>query len=239
MSQPIGMRRERNGPRRPLATWLTVILLLIGVAFGWFLLPLREWAEAFSTWVQSLGPLGPVFFLIAYAVAVMALVPATAVTLAAGLAYGLWAVPLVLAAATIGSAAAFLISRYLVGDKVRRMLVDLPRSRAIHDAVGRGGWKLLFLLRLSPLMPFSVMNYLLGTTELSLWTYVSATFLGVIPALVLYVYLGALGRTAIAGETGGTIRWFALIFGLAAAAAAIIYVGRRAAAELRKSGFTT
>ncbi|MFI5013531.1 MAG: TVP38/TMEM64 family protein [Hyphomicrobiales bacterium] len=225
--------------RRPLAAWLAIVLLLIGAAFGWFLLPLHEWADAFSSWVQGLGVLGPAFFLIAYVVAVVALVPASAMTLAAGLAFGFWAVPLVLAAATIGSAVAFLIARYVVGDKVRSLLAGLPRSKAVYDAVGRGGWKMLFLLRLSPLMPFSVMNYLLGTTELSLWTYVSATFLGVIPALILYVYLGALGRAAIAGDSGGTIRWIVLIFGLAAAAAAIVYVGRKAAAELRKSGVTT
>ena len=95
---------------------------------------------------------------------------------------------------------------------------------------------MLFLLRLSPLMPFGALNYLLGATEMAWTTFASATFVGVIPAIALYVYLGTRGRAAIAGEAGGIVRWLLLILGLTAGALAVAFVARRAAAELARLG---
>jgi uncharacterized membrane protein YdjX (TVP38/TMEM64 family) len=227
---------RKAGHAGAVVVWLAAGLVLIGAAFGWFLLPLREWAEEFNAWIPSIGAWGPVTFLFAYVVAVVALVPASALTLAAGLTFGFWAFPLVLLAATIGAAAAFLISRHIISGRMRRLLEDLPRAKAIYHAVGSGGWKMVWLLRLSPVMPFSVMNYVLGATELGFWPYICATLVGIMPALALYVYLGALGKATIDGAAGGTLRWLLLVMGLIATGAAILYVARRARAELRKAG---
>lgn len=219
---------------RSSTIWFVFILLLLAVAFGWSLLPLREWARELDAWIHGLGPWGPVAFLLVYIMAVVLLVPASAMTLAAGLAYGLAAIPLVIVAATIGAAFAFLISRHFITDNVKRLTENHPKSKAIYKAVSGGGWQVVFLLRLSPIMPFSVLNYVLGATELRFWPFISATFVGIIPAVALYVYLGALGKAAIAGTMIGTARWVLLLLGLAATVLAILYIARRARAELDK-----
>jgi uncharacterized membrane protein YdjX (TVP38/TMEM64 family) len=217
--------------------WFVFVLLLLVVAFGWSLVPLREWARELDAWIHGLGAWGPIAFLLLYIMAVVLLVPASAMTLAAGLAFGLAAIPLVILAATIGAALAFLISGHFITDNVKRLSEGHPRSKAIYKAVSGGGWKVVFLLRLSPIMPFSVLNYVLGATELRFWPFVSATFVGIIPAVALYVYVGALGKAAIAGTMIGTARWLLLLLGLAATLLAILYIARRARAELEKGEF--
>jgi uncharacterized membrane protein YdjX (TVP38/TMEM64 family) len=215
--------------------WLAVALLLLVAACGWSLFPLREWAERLNAWILGLGVWGPITFFFISVMAVISLVPTSAVTIAAGVAFGLMGFPLVLVAATIGGACAFLIARHLATDQVKHLVEDLPRSKAIYNAVSDGGWKMVFLLRLSPIMPFSVLNYVLGATELRFWPFVSASFVGIIPAVALYVYLGALGEAVIVGEAIGTVRWLLLFLGLAATLVAVFYIVRKARAELEKA----
>ncbi len=219
---------------RPLSMWFALVLLLLCTAFGWSLLPLREWARELDAWVHGLGAWGPVAFLLVYVMAIVLLVPASAMTLAAGLTFGMAAIPLVIVGATIGAACAFLISRHFVTDNAKRLIEGHPRSEAIYKAVSGGGWKVVLLLRLSPIMPFSVLNYVLGATELRFWSFVSATIAGIIPAVALYVYVGALGKAAIAGTMIGTARWLLLFLGLAATLLAVLYIVRKARAELEK-----
>jgi uncharacterized membrane protein YdjX (TVP38/TMEM64 family) len=221
---------------RALAIRLAVIaLLFVGAALGWSLLPLKEWAAELSMWIQDLGAYGPIAFFLLVVVGVTALVPASALTLTAGLAFGFMAFPLILAAATIGAACAFLIARHIAADQVKHLVEDLPRSKAIYKAVSDGGWKMVLLLRLSPIMPFSVLNYVLGATELRFWPFVSASFVGIIPAVALYVYLGALGKAVVDGAAIGVARWLLLLFGLAATLAVMIHIARKARAELEKA----
>jgi uncharacterized membrane protein YdjX (TVP38/TMEM64 family) len=219
---------------RPLSMWFALALLLLCAAFGWSLLPLREWARELDAWIHGLGAWGPIAFLLVYVMAIVLLVPASAMTLAAGLAFGLAAIPLVIVAATIGAAFAFFIARHFITGNVKRLIEGRPRPEAIYKAVSGGGWQVVFLLRLSPIMPFSVLNYVLGATELRFWPFVSATFVGIIPAVALYVYLGALGKAAIAGTMIGTARWLLLLLGLAATLLAVLYIVRKARAELEK-----
>jgi uncharacterized membrane protein YdjX (TVP38/TMEM64 family) len=214
--------------------WFALVLLLLCVASGWSFLPLREWARELEAWIHSLGAWGPVAFLLIYVLAIVLLVPASAMTLAAGLAFGMAAVPLVIVAATMGATCAFLISRHFITNNVKRLIDGHPRSEAIYKAVSGGGWKVVLLLRLSPIMPFSLLNYVLGATELRFWPFFSATIAGIIPAVALYVYLGALGKAAIAGTMIGTARWLLLLLGLAATLVAVLYIIRKARAELQK-----
>ncbi|MBV8764817.1 MAG: TVP38/TMEM64 family protein [Hyphomicrobiales bacterium] len=217
-----------------LMIWLVVAALLLAAGFGWSLLPLREWVTGFDAWIQGLGIWGPIVFLLVYVIAIVLLVPASVMTLAAGLAFGLAAIPLVVVAASTGAALAFLLARHFIKRDVRRLIEGRPRAQAIYRAVSGGGWQVVFLLRLSPVMPFSVLNFVLGATELRFLPFVCATFVGIIPAVVLYVYVATLGKAAIAGTMIGTARWVLLLLGLAATLAAIIYIGRAARAELEK-----
>jgi uncharacterized membrane protein YdjX (TVP38/TMEM64 family) len=210
-------------------------LALAAIGFAWSVLPVRQWTDEFETSIQRLGAWAPVVFALVYVAAVVALVPASTVTLAAGLVFGFAGLPVAFASATIASACAFLISRYLIAGRMKRWVADLPKSRALYRAIGEGGWRIVLLLRLSPIMPFSILNYALGATEIRFWPYCLATLIGIIPALTFYVYLGALGEAALASAPLGLARTLLLLLGLVATLAAAVYLARKARAELAKA----
>jgi uncharacterized membrane protein YdjX (TVP38/TMEM64 family) len=145
---------------------------------------------AFSAWVDGLGVWGPVAFVAGYAIAAVAFVPGSLLTLAAGAIFGVGkGTALVLLAATLGASAAFLVSRYLVRGFVERRLAGNERFAAIDRAIGSEGRKIVFLLRLSPVFPFNLLNYALGLTRVRFADYVVAS-IGMLPGTLLYVYYG-------------------------------------------------
>ncbi len=158
----------------------------------------------FAEWVDGLGALGPVVFMVGYAVAVVGFVPGSVLTLAAGAIFGVLEGTLyVFLAAVLGSAGAFLVARYLARQAVERKLEGDQRFAAIDRAVGAQGRKIVFLLRLSPIFPFNLLNYALGLTRVRLADYLVAS-LGMIPGTLLYVYSGKLAGdvAAVAGGAG-------------------------------------
>ncbi len=145
---------------------------------------------AFSAWVDGLGVWGPVAFVGGYALAAVAFVPGSLLTLAAGAIFGLGkGTALVLIAATLGASAAFLVSRYLARGFVERRLAGNERFAAIDRAIGTQGRKIVFLLRLSPIVPFNLLNYALGLTRVRFADYLVAS-IGMLPGTLLYVYYG-------------------------------------------------
>lgn len=205
---------------------MVVAVVAAWLSFGGDPRPAIEWAERHGRW-------GMAAFVITYAVAVVALVPGSLLTLAAGALYGLTAgVPLVFAGAVLGACGAFLVSRYLARDWVERKLVRFPRFAAIDAAVATSGFTLVFLLRLSPVVPFTLLNYALGATRVRFRDYALAS-VGMLPATVLYVYSGSLARevAAAAGASDTApdgLRWVVLSVGLAATAAATVLITRAA-----------
>ena len=155
-------------------------------------------------------------------------------TISAGFAYGLWGLPIVLVAATTGASLAFLIARYAARDSVRRLVERRRKIPAIDQAIAEDGWKIAVLLRLSPLIPFNLQNYLLGVTAIRFRHFVAATIAGIVPGSVLFTCLGALGKTAL-GEVG-PVRCAFFGAGLLATAIAVILVARKARAKLHEAG---
>lgn len=206
-------------------------LLLLGRFLG-------DGIEPFKNWVAGLGALGPIVFILGYAVAVVAFAPASILTLAAGGIFGLaFGVVYVFIAAMLGSTAAFLVARYLARAAVEKRIEGEPRFAAIDRAVGREGRKIVFLLRLTPAIPFNVLNYALGLTKVGLADYLIAGF-GMIPGTFLYVYLGYLATetAAAAGGSGSAdaASWIVNILALVATVAVTVYVtviARRALSE--------
>lgn len=206
-------------------------LLLLGRFLG-------DSIEPFKNWVAGLGALGPIVFILGYAVAVVAFAPASILTLAAGGIFGLaFGVVYVFIAAMLGSTAAFLVARYLARAAVEKRIEGEPRFAAIDRAVGREGRKIVFLLRLTPAIPFNVLNYALGLTKVGLADYLIAGF-GMIPGTFLYVYLGYLATetAAAAGGSGSAdaASWIVNILALVATVAVTVYVtviARRALSE--------
>jgi len=197
-----------------------------------------EVVPRFVLWVESLGVWGPLAFVAGYVIAVIAFVPGSVLTLAGGALFGLgWGVVYVFVAAVISSALAFLIARYLARATIERRLADNPRFRAIDRAIAAEGRKIVFLLRLSPVFPFSLLNYGLGLTKVSFADYMIAA-----PAMllgtILYVYYGKLAGdvAALAGGAApdkGSGYYAALVIGLIATAAVTTVVTRTAQRALR------
>ena len=137
--------------------------------------------QAFNSRVESLGMAGQVIFGLVYVVATVAMMPGSVLTLAAGLAFGLSAFPLVVISASIGACLAFLIGRYLARGAVEARFVNNRRFAAIDRAVRDEGWQVVGLMRLSPLVPFNLQNYLFGLTDVRFVHYAPATFSGSCP----------------------------------------------------------
>ena len=176
------------GRRPPVLRWLVGAGVL-----GLLYLIAREAGDTlprFASWVDGLGYWGPLVFVAGYALAVVAMVPGAILTLAGGAIFGLLEGTLyVFAAAFLGSAAAFLVARHLARGAVERRLGGHPRFASIDRAVAQEGLKIVFLLRLSPVFPFNLLNFGLGLTQIRFRDYLTAS-LGMIPGTVLYVYYG-------------------------------------------------
>ena len=207
-------------------------LVFLGRALGGYV-------PYFAHWVESLGFWGPVAFVVGYAVATVAFIPGSLLTLAAGAIFGLGkGTAVVLIGATLGSSMAFLIARYLARSTVERRIQGNDRFETIDRAVAAEGLKIVFLLRLSPIFPFNLLNYTLGLTSVRFRDYLLAAF-GMIPGTFLYVYYGkALGSlAAVAGGAEldrGAGYWTVLGLGLVATVVVTTMVTRLAKKALEK-----
>lgn len=197
------------------------------------------YVEPFAQWVDGLGFWGPAVFVAGYALAVVAFVPASLMTLAAGATFGVAAgTAYVFCAAVVGSSLAFLVSRYFARRAIERRLEGNRRFEAIDRAVGEQGRRIVFLLRLSPVFPFNLLNYALGLTGVRFVDYAVAS-LGMLPGTLLYVYLGsAIGSLAALAGGARPERSAAeyALFGVGLVATAVVTIlvtriARRALAE--------
>ncbi len=130
-------------------------------------------------------------------------VPRTFMSLAAGVVFGMAAVPVIMPSTTLGSLIAFLLARYLFAARLWRWVERKPKALAIMNAVNAEGWRIVGLCRLASPIPSTIQNAIFGLTRIELWPYLWATFLFTIPQTLLYVYLGAVGKAALLGESGG------------------------------------
>jgi len=202
-----------------------IVMLLAFIILFWSILPIGMWVEQFRQWVVALGFLGVVFYVGLYSVFALILAPVSLLSLAAGLAYGAWGFPLVLFSATLAATLSFLVGRYLGWQRVSRWLEKDSRLNAFNAAVSEGGWRVVGLIRLSPLIPFGIQNYFFALTDIKLHAYVLASAVGMIPGTLLYVYIGAIGQSI--GQ-GGVLQWALIIFGLLCTVFVAWFVARRA-----------
>ncbi len=200
------------------------------------LLSLGTGLRGIERWAAGLGPLGAVVYGLVYVGATLLLVPAIPLTLGAGFLFGLARGSVVVSlSSTAAAAVAFLLSRSIARLPIERLAAGSPRFRALDRAIAQGGWKVVVLLRLSPLVPFSLSNYLYGLTALRFWPYVAASWAAMLPATLLFVSLGAAGRTLASGEPRSPAQWVLLAVGILATAAATVLLSRAARRELLRS----
>jgi uncharacterized membrane protein YdjX (TVP38/TMEM64 family) len=190
--------------------------------------------------IQSLGPLGALAFIGLYIVATVAFLPGSVLTLGAGVVFGVvYGSLFVFVGATIGATAAFLVGRYLARDWVSKKIEGNEKFSAIDRAVGREGFKIVLLTRLSPVFPFNVLNYAYGLTGVSLKDYFFGS-VGMFPGTVMYVYIGSLaGDLATIGQadqpTNVGVQWAIRIIGFIATVAVTVYVTKVARKALDES----
>ena len=232
-----GPGAARARPGRALAKLLAiaaalVLLWLLGRRLGGAI-------PAFQAWVAGLGAWGPAAFVAGYAALVVALAPASALTLAAGAAFGVVrGTALVFVAASLGACAAFLVARHLARGAVERRVAGDRRFAAIDRAIAEQGLRIVLLLRLSPAIPFSLLNYALGLTRVRFADYATGC-LGMLPGTLAYVYSGSLAAevAAAAGGAGAAASgaqralFAAGLVATVAATALVTRAARRARAE--------
>jgi uncharacterized membrane protein YdjX (TVP38/TMEM64 family) len=173
--------------------------------------------SAIQAWVAEAGPAGPVTFVLVYALATVLFLPGSVLTLAGGALFGpLWGTLINLTGATLGALLAFLVSRYLAADWVRRRVG--ARANRLIEGVEAEGWRFVAFTRLVPLFPFNLLNYALGLTRIPVLQYVVASAACMAPAALAFTWLGFAGREAVAGGEG-LIQTGLIALGLVAAVA--------------------
>jgi uncharacterized membrane protein YdjX (TVP38/TMEM64 family) len=203
---------------RRAALWLVGLAAFVAAVI---LLPVNEWLLALVERIRAMGPVGAAVFVAAYVAATVLLLPGSILTLGAGFAYGpVYGTLLVMLASNLGASSSFLLGRTVLRERVARRIAGDARFSAVDAAVGAQGFRVVLLLRLSPLFPFNLLNYALGLTRVRLRDYVLASIPGMFPGTLLYVYLGSLvtsvsqltsGQRPDSGPWGRVLFWGGLV----------------------------
>ena len=178
------------------------LLLLGGIAIAAVgsQLPLQDWFVATQQWLRSLGSLAMPAFILLYLVATVFGLPNIVLILVAGTLFGLLrGIVAVSIADTLGAIACFWVGRTIARDRIKRWMQNHPNFAQLDHAVARKGWKILLLTRLSPLIPSNVLNYGFSCTKVNFWQYCFFSWLGMLPMIAVYVYLGSFGVSLLQG----------------------------------------
>jgi len=219
---------------------ILIVLVVVGILYGAHRLGAGPVLKNALDWIRGLGPLAPIAFVAIYIVACVLFLPGSILTIGAGVIFGVVRGSIYVSiAATLGATAAFLVGRYFARDWIAKKLEGNAKFKAIDEAVGREGWKIVLLTRLSPVFPFNLLNYAYGLTRVTLSDYVFASWMGMIPGTILYVYIGSLsGDLAGAGAGSGGARTPAGLaldaVGFIATVAVVVYVTRIGSQALRE-----
>lgn len=204
---------------------------------------IQELLKTALHWVESLGVLAPIVFIVIYNLATVLFIPGSLLTIKGGCLFGVfWGSIYVTIAAMLGAIFAFLIGRYLSRDWVCQQIEHHPKFKAINQAVKQEGWKIVLLTRLSPIFPFNLINYLFGVTQVSIKDYVLGS-IGMIPATMLYVYIGSLASDLATAnminqpttQEAKIAKWVIRIIGLIATIAVTVYLSYLAKKALHET----
>jgi uncharacterized membrane protein YdjX (TVP38/TMEM64 family)/rhodanese-related sulfurtransferase len=187
---------------------------------GWVILHRDQINLAtFDAWLVWLGPWAPIGHMMLFALGTVAFVPGVVFSLAGGALFGpFWGSLWNLVGATLGATLAFLVARYIAGEWVARNAGGLLKR--LIDGVEAEGWRFVAFMRLVPLFPFNLSNYVLGLTRIPIYQYVIATLVCMLPGAIAYTWLGHAGRDALSGEANA-VRYGLLALGLLATIAVL------------------
>jgi uncharacterized membrane protein YdjX (TVP38/TMEM64 family) len=214
-----------------------VALLIIAViVIAYRFLPVTEWLKQFQTYVRGLGALGYVVYIAVYAICVAAFIPASILTFGAGAIFGfVGGTIVVVIGATIGATLAFLLARTVMRKWIEEMTRNNAKFRALDRAIANEGMKIVFLVRLAVVFPFTYVNYAFGLTAIPLWRYVVATFLGIIPVTAAFVFASSAATKAATGATSNVTKAVYITGGIVAIIVSVL-IGRIATRAIRRAG---
>ncbi|MCH8320591.1 MAG: TVP38/TMEM64 family protein [Acidobacteria bacterium] len=230
------MEHQSKSIRKWVLALLAVAFLLVFLYF----LDVQELFQVALAWISDLGPWGPVFFIVFYILATVLFLPGLIPTMAAGVLFGVIRGTLLVSISSIsGATLAFLIGRYLAREWVAAMIRGNQKFEAIDAAVAQEGWKIVGLTRLSPVFPFNLLNYAFGLTQVSLKDYFLASWIGMLPGTVMYVYIGSLAGNLASLGSGERSRtpaeWALYGVGLMATVVLTLYLTRIAQRALKRT----
>ncbi|MED5331091.1 MAG: TVP38/TMEM64 family protein [Planctomycetota bacterium] len=225
-------QRQRLRRGGGLAVLILVVLFATTV-------PLGDWLSWTQEWIDDQGSWGPILFLIAYILSCVLCIPGSALTVAGGAVFGLsWGFILVSVSSTAGAVAAFLTGRYVARGWVEEWIQKRPRFVAVNKAVEEQGLWVVFLTRLSPLFPFVFLNYAYGVTRVRFRDYLLASWVGMMPGTVLYVFVGATAGAGLSEHDNTSGTWALRLLGLAATIVVTVWV-TKIARKAFESGITS
>jgi uncharacterized membrane protein YdjX (TVP38/TMEM64 family) len=215
--------RETPPKSDPRWKWIAAAAAAAILLAAWHFLPLEEWLQALEARLSGMGLLGAVLYCLLCVVAFLLFVPGSILTLAAGYLFGVAGGMAVAWIAVVSTASiAFLISRYAARESVEKMARRNPKFSALDAAIKKHGWKVVGLVRLAAIFPFSPSSYLFGLTAVDFGPYLAATAVGMAPGTFFYAYLGAAGKTL--GETGDRSPWEWALLGAVLVATVVMAV---------------
>jgi len=232
---------EKSRPKSAVGRLAALAVIVIGLLVVMRFLPVTYWLHDFNNWIGKVGIEGILIFIAVYAAATVLLAPGVILTIGAGFAFGLWKGFLAVSAgATLGAALAFLVARSIARDRIEAMAKGNDRFRRIDSAISEQGAKIIFLLRLSPVIPFNLSNYFYGLTGVKFWPYVFASWVGMMPATFLYVFIGTAGKAAVSAAGGEAMKygwqyWTFVSVGFPATILVTIWVTKIARDALKKT----
>jgi uncharacterized membrane protein YdjX (TVP38/TMEM64 family) len=201
-----------------------------GVLYAW-LEPMADWTGLVEEWIDQSGALGMLVFVLIYIAATLVLLPAAVLTVIAGVMFGFgWGLFAVMVASMGAAIFAFEIARHLLHDRIKRHYTRTGTPAAIDRALRSEGWRAVTLLRLSPIVPFAVKNYLFGVSRVRMRDYLIGTFLGKLPGAIILTALGTTGRAAM--DLPPEERWGLIAGGIAATLVVTWLIGRTARRHL-------
>ena len=199
---------------------ITLCIIIVAVIATVAMLPVKDWIVKVLHWIQQLGAWGPIFVAAFYIAACILFLPGSVLTLGAGFIFKLLVGTITVSiGSTAGACAAFLVGRTVGRNWISRKVATNEKFAAIDNAVGQQGFKIVLLIRLSPVFPFNLLNYAFGLTKVSFARYALASWVGMLPGTIMYVYFGAGLRNLAdaaagkveAGTTGQIFFWFGMI----------------------------
>jgi uncharacterized membrane protein YdjX (TVP38/TMEM64 family) len=218
-------------PRRHWVWVATGAAVLVCGALA-VVLPLRDWSAALEDRLLRMDFYqGLAAYCAFYLVGSLLMIPAWIFAIVGGAVFGMaWGLLGAAAASTLAALAAFLIARYVLRERFEDAARRNEAFAAVDKAVRREPWKMVALLRMSPVLPSGLKSYFLGLTRVGPVPYTLASAAGMFPGLALKVWIGHVGRDVLAG--GGALNWALLGSGIAATVIMALLVGRIARKRL-------